>query len=221
MSEQLKFHCNNKGRHFSDPGYKPVCETQCAECAEFCPAGQPQEYKWPTAEEFVGQMAKAQAESTPDLPVHATELGFAIRAAEAYAAQEYAALVKEVRELAEEIKRLESPNEARVKALATEMAKATPQTGDPVTHLRLDIYAQRFIPAARVALKYAAFNDSHKTPAPPTKIFAVEYHTHNAYSYRQVIGYFHTEQAAHDSVANDEAIANGAANYGIIEIAVQ
>lgn len=31
------FHCNNKGRHYSDPGYKPVCENQCASCAEEYP----------------------------------------------------------------------------------------------------------------------------------------------------------------------------------------
>jgi len=31
------FHCNNKGRHYSDPGYKRVCEKQCATCAEQYP----------------------------------------------------------------------------------------------------------------------------------------------------------------------------------------
>jgi hypothetical protein len=31
------FHCNNKGRHYSDPGYKPVCSKQCAECSEYYP----------------------------------------------------------------------------------------------------------------------------------------------------------------------------------------
>lgn len=34
------FYCNNKGRHITDPGYKPVCKTQCAECAEIYPAQQ-------------------------------------------------------------------------------------------------------------------------------------------------------------------------------------
>lgn len=54
MGEQNKsqFHCNNKGRHYSDPGYKPVCESQCADFAEFCPAEQPQESKQLTAEEM-------------------------------------------------------------------------------------------------------------------------------------------------------------------------
>jgi len=33
----IKFHCNNKGRHFSDPGYKDICEKQCADCADQYP----------------------------------------------------------------------------------------------------------------------------------------------------------------------------------------
>lgn len=29
------FHCNNKGLHFSDPGYKDVCATQCDACKNY------------------------------------------------------------------------------------------------------------------------------------------------------------------------------------------
>lgn len=29
------FHCNNKGLHFSDPGYKGVCATQCEACKDY------------------------------------------------------------------------------------------------------------------------------------------------------------------------------------------
>jgi hypothetical protein len=41
----MNFHCNNKGRHYSDPGYKPFCDKQCAECAQDYPAAEQNAYE--------------------------------------------------------------------------------------------------------------------------------------------------------------------------------
>lgn len=54
IESKQTFHCNNKGCHYSDPGYKPVCEKQCKECAEWYPVngGYIDNYVHPTYEEW-------------------------------------------------------------------------------------------------------------------------------------------------------------------------
>ena len=77
------------------------------------------------AEEFVLKMAEKQTTATPDLPVNGTELGFAIRCAKEYAAQETAALREELGNLKQELDdKKDSPGWAAYNHAVTETGES-------------------------------------------------------------------------------------------------
>lgn len=93
MSDQNKFHCNNKGRHFSDPGYKDVCEKQCDACAELYPQDSGYD-KQLTPEEIIGGLGYMW-----HMGERLVRYDDAFKALNGYAAQQTAAKDEQIKEL--------------------------------------------------------------------------------------------------------------------------